>query len=110
MKTCTVCHNSYDESYFYKNGNRLHSECKYCWNERTKQTQLRIKKEMIAYKGGCCSVCGYDKHYSALEFHHLDPSQKEIAIAKATSFKAIKSELDKCILVCANCHREIHYS
>lgn len=69
----------------------------------------RIKSLAVEYLGGSCSVCGYNKCQSALEFHHKDPSQKDFGIAGSTkSFAVIKNELDKCILVCANCHREIH--
>ena len=59
-------------------------------------------------------MCGYNKCTSALEFHHLDPSIKEYnkdsrGLNRRRSFENSKIELDKCILVCANCHREIHY-
>lgn len=66
----------------------------------------------IEYKGGKCKCCGYNKCISALEFHHLDPSVKEFNIGQkgyTRSWDKNKKELDKCILVCANCHREIHH-
>lgn len=70
------------------------------------------KSECIKYKGGECVCCGFNKFESALEFHHLDPKEKEINISEAYarnhSFKKIQKELDKCALVCANCHRGIH--
>lgn len=67
------------------------------------------KIKSIEYKGGKCQICGYDKCKSSLAFHHLDPSQKDFNISKLNrSFEKIKSELDKCILVCSNCHGEIH--
>lgn len=65
----------------------------------------------VEYKGGKCSVCGYDRCADALEFHHLDPSQKDFGISSkgyTRSWDKVKEELDKCILVCSNCHREIH--
>ena len=65
----------------------------------------------IEYKGGKCECCGYDKCVSALEFHHLDSSTKEFGIGQkgyTRSWDKNKEELDKCILVCANCHIEIH--
>lgn len=71
----------------------------------------RKKIDAVAYKGGKCSICSYDKCIAALEFHHLDPTQKDFGISKdgtTRSWELIKAELDKCILVCANCHREIH--
>lgn len=70
----------------------------------------KIKEMSIEYKGGCCQKCGYNKCNAALEFHHLDPNEKDFGIGSYTvlSWDKIKEELDKCILVCANCHREIH--
>lgn len=64
----------------------------------------------VQYKGGSCSHCGYDKSNSALEFHHLDPSQKDLDWGKMrlVSEAKLKMELDKCVLLCANCHREEH--
>lgn len=69
----------------------------------------RVKQELIQYKGGKCSKCGYNKCSDALEFHHIDPSQKDFSISgKSLSFEVMKEEADKCILVCSNCHKEIH--
>ena len=62
------------------------------------------------YKGGKCVVCGYDRCVDALTFHHID-GHKEFGIAArgyTRSWSAVKAELDRCILVCANCHTEIH--
>lgn len=70
----------------------------------------KIKEMSIAYKGGKCQVCGYEKYQGALDLHHLNPNDKEFGIGDkgyTRSWMKIKSELDKCILVCANCHREI---
>lgn len=68
-----------------------------------------LRERAIAYKGGACQICAYNRSHAALDFHHLDPMEKDFAIsAKMTSFEAIQKELDKCVLVCANCHREIH--
>ena len=71
----------------------------------------KIKEMAIEYKGGKCIVCGYDRCIAALEFHHLNPEEKDFSIASSGTTKSwdrIKNELDKCICVCANCHREIH--
>ncbi len=73
---------------------------------------LKRKFELIKLKGGKCSSCGYDKNIAALEFHHLDPSQKESKLdtrkLSNSTMENILKEIEKCILVCANCHREIH--
>ena len=69
----------------------------------------KTKLKAVEYKGGCCQICGYKKSIRALQFHHLYPSKKESQISGGTrSFEKLKPELDKCILVCANCHAEIH--
>ena len=63
----------------------------------------------MQYKGCKCERCGYDKNISALEFHHIDSRQKDFSITDThRCWEEVKAELDKCILVCANCHREIH--
>ena len=72
---------------------------------------LKVHRRKVNYKGGKCEICGYDKYLGALDFHHLDPAQKDFAISNSNIYKnldKLKKELDKCILVCANCHREIH--
>lgn len=59
--------------------------------------------------GNKCSVCGYDKCKRALQFHHLDPATKEFDISgkgQTLSWKRLKAEADKCVLLCANCHAE----
>ena len=71
----------------------------------------KLKELAIAYKGGKCYFCGYNRCQDALDFHHLDPSQKGFGLSVkglTRSLQKIKEEADKCILVCANCHREIH--
>lgn len=68
------------------------------------------KRRMIMSFGGKCGICGYDKCQEALEFHHLNPNEKDFTIqGKCRSWKKSVIELRKCIMVCANCHREIHF-
>lgn len=69
-----------------------------------------IKQKAIDYKGGQCQICGYKKYQGALELHHLDPNNKHFGIGQyghSRSWERVKRELDKCVLVCANCHREL---
>ena len=77
------------------------------------QKGLKIKASIIKTMGGGCQICGYSKNITALEFHHLDPSKKLFVLDSRSfsnrSAKAIEDELKKCILVCSNCHQEIHY-
>jgi uncharacterized Fe-S cluster-containing protein len=70
----------------------------------------KIRQMAIDYKGGRCSRCGYDRCAEALEFHHAEASGKEFGISAkgyTRSWEKTKQELDKCILLCANCHREV---
>jgi len=70
----------------------------------------KIKERAVEYKGGKCEICGYNKCMRSLDFHHLDPHEKEFGIGSrgSRSWKRVKKEVDKCILVCSNCHGEIH--
>ncbi len=69
----------------------------------------RAKAKLVEYKGGKCQCCEYDKCIEAMEFHHLDPIEKDFTISgKSWSFEKIKQEVDKCVMVCSNCHKEIH--
>lgn len=78
------------------------SEAVVDWRKRT-------KVKLVEYKGGCCCRCGYNKSMNVLQFHHLDPAKKDFTIGgKSWSYERLKEEVDKCILVCANCHIEIH--
>lgn len=74
-----------------------------------RRKQVRLKA--LEYKGSTCTVCKYNKCLKALEFHHLASDKKDFGISEkgyTRSWKKIIEELDKCILLCANCHREVH--
>ena len=78
--------------------------------QQVKDFRKRQKQRIIYVMGGKCSICGYNRCNKALELHHLDPEEKQFTFAQNTnrSWQSIVSELPKTILVCANCHREIH--
>ncbi len=64
----------------------------------------------IEYKGGKCQICSYDRYQGALELHHVDKTQKSFGIGDkgyTRSWEKVRAELDKCVLLCANCHREV---
>jgi len=114
-RCCIRCKNDKPISEFYqrrgKEGGSVY--CKICTSEQTTERQRLFKGLCVEYKGGKCQVegCGYNKYIGALEFHHLDPTQKDFSISDVKGYKFTKKiteELDKCILVCSNCHREIH--
>jgi 5-methylcytosine-specific restriction endonuclease McrA len=78
-------------------------------SERVILWRKRIKIKLIEYKGGKCEICGYDKCVRALQFHHKNPLEKDFSISgRSLSFDRLKIEVDKCMLVCSNCHCEIH--
>ena len=71
------------------------------------QRRKNIRQQAIDYKGSKCVICGYNKCLQALEFHHLEGGKKDFGISAkgyTRSWAAVKKELDKCILLCANCH------
>lgn len=72
----------------------------------------RTKWKLVLYKGGKCQRCGYDKAIPAVyDFHHRDSSEKEFGLAKegrCRGFETLKKEVDKCDLLCKNCHAEVH--
>jgi len=71
----------------------------------------KVREMAIARLGGKCQLCGYRKCQKALDFHHRDEQNKSFGISDkgyTRSWKAISSEVDKCFLLCANCHREVH--
>ncbi len=89
--------------------------CKACEYISSRKYLINLKLKAIKYGGGECQKCGYDKCWRALHFHHIDPNQKEFAIfenraghPKSRSWEKMKNEIDKCILLCSNCHTEIH--
>lgn len=70
----------------------------------------KLKARSIEFKGGRCILCGYNKCNAALEFHHLDPKEKAFGLSRkgvTRSWESVRSEIKKCVLVCANCHREV---
>lgn len=73
---------------------------------------IKIKLKFIIKFGGCCSICGYNKNISALEFHHINSNDKKFNVDARTfsnnNINVIENELIKCKLVCSNCHQEIH--
>ncbi len=84
---------------------------KFLTQVRVAERRRNLKKQAIAYLGGKCEKCGYNKCAAAMHFHHTDPTQKDFGIASngnTRSWEAIKTELDKCILLCSNCHAEEH--
>ena len=95
------------EEHFYKSSKYY---CKKCWNTKIYAIEKRKIVGLKMEYGGKCSCCGYDKSLNALEFHHPDPTVKEFHLAqkKGSNVEKLRAELDKCVLLCRNCHTEAH--
>ena len=105
---CTTCGET-DKNAFYT---PRYSECKTCMKKYGQDRRHALKREFVDYKGGCCELCGYNKCLASLHFHHLDKTTKDPKWTNLLnkSLEQVKAELDKCQLVCANCHGEMHYA
>lgn len=111
MQKCCTCNIGLNEETGYiKSKDRYQSRCKKCFSRYCAERWTKRKHQAIEYKGGSCELCGYNKYHGALEFHHLDPSEKDVEWTRLRlrNWEKIKIELNKCILLCANCHREEH--
>ena len=80
--------------------------------EQGNRIRFLAKMKMVNMLGGKCCLCGFNKYQSALEFHHINEDSKEFNIShRVSSFELndeILKELDKCVLLCSNCHRALH--
>ena len=103
---CLECGET-DASKFY---GKLKSQCKQCHNEYVNERHRKTRQAGIDFLGGKCSECGYNKCAKALEFHHTDPLVKDsnFKTSRGWSVKRLLKELETCVLLCANCHREVH--
>jgi transposase-like protein len=84
--------------------------CLRCRSEAVSRRRRRVKEILVADAGGACSLCGYDRHIGALQFHHRHGGTKEFGLSErglTRSLEAVRSEAAKCVLVCANCHSEL---
>ncbi len=95
----------------YKGKARQYCSKKCLTKDCIDRLRKKRKLELVILKGGCCQKCGYKKSLSALQFHHL--YDKKFTVNKAISLNIkvnkIKEEIDKCLLLCANCHAEEHF-
>ena len=82
-------------------------------SEAVKRWRHATKRRMVKAMGDCCQICGYDKCIEALSFHHIDPTIKSFSFGSISSspkaWHEIVAELKKCVLLCHNCHSELHY-
>jgi hypothetical protein len=81
------------------------------WDTRQRANQRRreLRERAVAYLGGRCHICGYNRCLSAMDFHHVNALEKDFTIsAKMSSWEMIERELRKVVLLCCRCHREVH--
>ena len=109
--TCKICNKTLK-------GRQTHYCSIFCKNKAhqsyfsQKKRGFQRKKEIIDTFGGKCTLCGYRKNFAALTFHHKDPKIKsfklDVRSLSNRKFSKIKDELKKCMLICHNCHAELH--
>lgn len=110
----------------YKPANQYHNTknkvyCQPCLIKRGREERFLAKKICSNYKGGKCEHCGYNECLASLEFHHTNPDNKDFNISRYVTKRSlnwvyseeipedIKTEIDKCILLCSNCHHKLHF-
>lgn len=84
--------------------------CLKCRSEAVTERRRRVKQLLVGEAGGACQLCGYRRCLAALEFHHVDPTDKRFSLSHrgvARSLERARAEAKKCALLCANCHAEI---
>lgn len=113
-KKCSKCGRELPlTEYYSRGGGRLRSECKECHKTYVKEKYQERKNIIGEVKTAIgCEKCGEKRSY-VLDFHHKDPTIKDADIARMTSNKNkiedIQKEIDKCVVLCSNCHREFHH-
>lgn len=113
-KICSQCKQELPITDFYsRGGGRYRSECKTCHKKYVSAQYLKKKDVVEDYKAQCkCAKCGESRGH-CLDFHHIDSEQKEANIARLVSnrsnLNSIIEEIKKCIVLCANCHRDFHF-
>ena len=111
---CPIC----QKKFINKQKNRHY--CYECIPEGISSDKRQLAKArafkhfLVKYKGGKCEICGYNKCEGALDFHHKNPQEKDVEISKwdfnyNQDIQIYLKEVDKCMLLCANCHREQHW-
>ena len=113
-KKCNVCGEVKPLNKFFKQKSKKDghkSICKNCHTGYNKERDRQNKIRAIEYKGGKCENCGGVFHPAAFDFHHVNPEEKEFTPSdmKGWKWERQKEELDKCVLLCSNCHRVEHY-
>jgi hypothetical protein len=83
--------------------------CKRCIGEAVARRKRRVRRTLIDAAGSRCAICGYDRCVPNLHFHHVDPARKRLELGshRGVSLARFMDELERCVLLCANCHGEV---
>lgn len=107
VKPCPICGKEKSITEFPRDWGA--APCKDCLSKSNRDKKREFKRKIVEYKGGKCVLCS-ESSLPVLEFHHIDPSKKEFSFGskQPTVFAKVKEELDKCVLLCSNCHKKVH--
>jgi hypothetical protein len=122
---CKSCKKIYSQTQYVKNGENLKIKNKEyrlsnpdkinTYNTKQSKKRTSMKMDALKYKGGCCVDCGLESTIDnrvVFDFHHKDPSKKEVSLSSSSmislTWEQICQELDKCELLCSNCHKLRH--
>ncbi len=109
-KFCNMCKKTLPISDFDKKHGKIYlrTYCKSCYSKIVMENQKRKKIDAVNYNGGHCLKCGYDKNYGSLVFHHKNKKDCDWKKLRSMSWENIIEEINKCDLLCQNCHTELH--
>lgn len=112
VKICPICKKEFIIINKYDTARRYCYECSPA-NRGSNYIPLvrAMRRQVIKERGGKCERCGYDKCFDALCFHHIDPFKKEFSLSQrsgSANWEKFSKEAEKCIILCANCHAEVH--
>ena len=111
-KTCLYCGKTFD---YYKTSSSERLACPECIPDSEKHNaslkRMLVKKKAVEEKGSKCALCGNTYPLQVYDFHHINPNEKDFNLGNkhaTVKWDIVKQEIDKCLLLCANCHRLIH--
>lgn len=115
MKHCPRCQENKVNADFNKSkasNDGLQSYCRTCNKNRSSQFRREFKEACVDYLGGACWKCLEEFPLAVFDFHHTNPDEKDMEVSSMTflPWEQVALELDKCALLCSNCHREVHHS